>query len=104
MDDNRIYELLELLAEYLKKTDQAIGRIDLAYSVLLKHSDELLKHSGELLKHSDELLDLRKKSEKHEQEMLELRKESLKHEIQQEAILKEIFSISKRVQSVEEKK
>jgi len=83
MDDNRIYELLELLAEYLKKTDQAIGRIDLAYDVLLKHSDQLLRHAEELR---------------------ELRKESLKHEIQQEVILKEIFSISKRVQSVEEKK
>ena len=90
MDDKRILELLELLAEYLKKTDQAIGRIDLAYDVLLKHSDQLLKHSDQLSGHAEELR--------------EFRKESLRHEIQQEAILKEIFSISKRVQSVEEKK
>jgi len=83
MDDKRILELLELISEYLKKTDQAIGRIDLAYDVLLKHSDQLLTHAEELR---------------------ELRKESLKRETQQEAILKEIFSISKRVQSVEEKK
>jgi len=97
MDDKRILELLELLAEYLKKTDQAIGRIDLAYDVLLKHSDQLLKHSDQLLKHSDQLSG-------HAEELREFRKESLRHEIQQEAILKEIFSISKRVQSVEEKK
>ena len=61
-------KIVELLSEYLKKTDQTLERVDLAYDVLVKHSEQIE----------------------------ELRKESLKHGIQQEALLKEIFSISRR--------
>jgi hypothetical protein len=32
-------KLLELLSEYLKKTDQTLERMDLAYDVLMKHSE-----------------------------------------------------------------
>ena len=76
-------KILELLSEYLKKTDQTLERMDLAYDVLIKHSEQILKHS---------------------EQIEELRKESLKHGIQQEALLKEIFSISRRVGSLEDNK
>ena len=81
-------KILELLAEYLKKTDQTLERMDLAYDVLIKHSEELV--------------DLRKVSEKNQQEIVELRKESIKHEIQQDVLLKEILSISRRVGNLED--
>ncbi len=82
-------KILELLAEYLKKTDQTLERIeetnkridqsnkrmDLAYGILVQHSEELIS----------------------------LRQEARKREIQQEALLKEIFSISKRVGNLEDK-
>ena len=76
-------KILELLSEYLKKTDQTLERMDLAYDVLIKHSEQILKHS---------------------EQIEELRKESLKHVIQQEALLKEIFSISRRVGNLEDNK
>jgi hypothetical protein len=76
-------KILELLSEYLKKTDQTLERMGLAYDVLIKHSEQILKHS---------------------EQIEELRKESLKHGIQQEALLKEIFSISRRVGSLEDNK
>ena len=76
-------KILELLSEYLKKTDQTLERMDLAYDVLIKHSEQILKHS---------------------EQIEELRKESLKHGIQQEALLKEIFSISRRVGNLEDNK
>ncbi len=90
-------KILELLAEYLQKTDRTLERmektdkkIDLAYDVLVKHSEELIS--------------LRKETEELRNESLSLRKESLKREVQQEALLKEIFSISRRVSNLEDKK
>lgn len=81
--------IIELLAEYIQKTDRALERmeksdkrIELAYDVLVKHAEELIA--------------LRKESEELRRETSDLRKESLKREIQQEALLKEIFSISRR--------
>ena len=62
--------------------DASNKRMDLAYDVLIKHSEELVE--------------LRK-------ETTDLRKETIKREIQQEALLKEIFSISRRVGSLEDK-
>ena len=69
-------KILELLSEYLKKIGQTLERMDFAYNVLIKHSEQIE----------------------------ELRKEPLKHGIQQEALLKEIFSISRRVESLEDNK
>ncbi len=83
-------KILELLAEYLKKTDQTLERMDLAYDVLIKHSEELVE--------------LRKSSEKNQHEIVELRKESIKREIQQDVLLKEILSISRRVGTLEDKR
>jgi hypothetical protein len=87
--------ILELLAEYLKKTDQTIERMDLANKRMDLAYDVLIKHS-------EALIELRKVSEKNQNEIVELRKETIKREIQQEALLKEIFSISRRVGSLED--
>lgn len=89
--------ILELLAEYLKKTDQALERIDLAYDVLIKHSEELVELRKSSEKNQQEIVELRKES-------LDLRKESIKREIQQDVLLKEILSISRRVGALEDKR
>ncbi|HEY5823961.1 MAG TPA: hypothetical protein VIT44_06345 [Cyclobacteriaceae bacterium] len=76
-------KIIELLSDYLKKTDQLLERMDnsdkkmqLAYDILIKHSEEILS----------------------------LRKETLKREVQHDTLLKEIFSISKRVGNLEDGK
>ncbi len=79
-------KILELIADYLKKTDQTLERMDFAYDVLMKHSEELMKHS-------EELIELRKSSVKNQEEITSLRKDSMKHQIQQDVLLKEIMSI-----------
>ncbi len=111
-------KIIELLSEYLQKTDRTLermeksdkkfdevqaelakhsDRIDLAYAELTKHFKKIDLAYDVLMKHSDELISLRKASD-------ELRKESMKREIQQEALLKEIFSISRRVANIEDEK
>ena len=108
--------ILELLAEYLKKTDQSLERIDLAYTVLMKHSGQFEQHSGQFEQHSKQFeqhskqfAQHSKQFEQHSDQLMkqserieELRKESLKHQVQQEALLKEIFSISRRVSNLED--
>ena len=122
--------ILELLAEYLKKTDQSLERIDLAYTVLMKHSGQFEQHSGQFEQHSGQFEQHSKQFEQHSKQFAqhskqfeqhskqfaqhsdqlmkqserieELRKESLKHQVQQEALLKEIFSISRRVSNLED--
>ena len=81
-------KIIELLAEYLKKTDQALERIDKAYESIKKHSEQFDKHSEQF--------------DKHWQEITALRKESMKMQIQNDVLLKEILSISKRVQNLED--
>jgi predicted patatin/cPLA2 family phospholipase len=82
-------KIIELLAEYLKKTDQAVERIDKAYESIKKHSEQFDKHSEQF--------------DKHWQEITALRKDSMKMQIQNDVLLQEILSISKRVQNLEEK-
>ena len=101
--------ILELLAEYLKKTDQSLERIDLAYTVLMKHSGQFEQHSGQFEQHSKQFEQHSKQFAQHSDQLMkqsdrieELRKESLKHQVQQEALLKEIFSISRRVSNLED--
>jgi hypothetical protein len=72
-------KILELLAEYLVKTDRSLGRIE-----------EL----------QQEIRDLQKKNLELSKETLELRKESLKYEISNDVLLKETLSISRRVQTL----
>ncbi len=89
-------KIIELLAEYLLKTDQSLDRIE----VLQKQTNELQKQTNELQKQTNEL---QKQSLQVQKEIKELRSESLKHEIKNDVLLKEILSISKRVMTLEER-
>lgn len=94
--------ILELLAEYLKKTDQTMERMDASNKRMDESNKRMDLAYDVLIKHSEELIELRKVSEKNQNEIVELRKETIKREIQQEALLKEIFSISRRVGNLED--
>jgi hypothetical protein len=74
-------KIIELLAEYLQKTDRILDRLDKHDSIFEKQFKVMMEHSKQIES---------------------LRKETLKHSIHQEEILKEIFSISKRVNTLEE--
>ena len=92
--------IIELLTEYLRKTDQTTDEIK-AVNKRIETSNGLLTKSIESVEKSLEsaygiLI-------KHAEELVALRKEALKREVQQEALLKEIFSISKRVGNLESK-
>lgn len=86
-------KILELLAEYLKKTDQTLESIEETNKRIDQSNKRMDLAYGILVQHSEELISLRK----------EARQEALKREVQQEALLKEIFSISKRVGNLEDK-
>jgi hypothetical protein len=89
-------KIIELLAEYLKKTDKALERLE-KHSQQFDRQAQILEKQTLVLEKHTELL------EKHSEEIVSLRKESLKHDIRNEALLKEIFSISKRVGNLEDK-
>ncbi|MFM9838465.1 MAG: hypothetical protein ACKVOQ_09395 [Cyclobacteriaceae bacterium] len=89
-------KIIELLAEYLLKTDRSLDRIE----ALQKQTSELQKQTSELQKQTYEL---QKQSIDLQKETKELRSESLKHEIKNDVLLKEILSISKRVMTLEER-
>ncbi len=93
--------IVELLAEYMQKTDRILdemakngkanaefqkifqnqlNRMDVAYQIIVGHSEKI---------------------EGLQKECKELRSESLKYSIQNDVILKEILSISKRVNDLE---
>ena len=95
-------KILELLAEYLKKTDQTLERMDLAYDVLIKHSEELVELRKVSEQNQKQIEQNQKQIAQNQQEIVELRKESIKHEIQQDVLLKEILSISRRVGNLED--
>jgi uncharacterized protein YlxW (UPF0749 family) len=97
-------KIVELLSEYLLKTDRILDRLDThdnLFEAMLKQMDAQSKRMDlayqVIIKHSEQI-------EKLQQETQELRKESLKREMNNEVLLKEIFSISKRVQTLEEKR
>jgi uncharacterized coiled-coil DUF342 family protein len=96
-------KIIELLAEYLKKTDQALERIDKAYESIKKHSEQFDKHSEQFDKHSEQFAQHTKQFEKHWDEITALRKESLKMQVKSDVLLQEILSISRRVQNLEDK-
>jgi uncharacterized coiled-coil DUF342 family protein len=88
--------IIELLAEYLQKTDRILDRLDShdqLFEEMLKRIDICSKQTQELQIQTKEL----------QKETKELRSESLKHEIKNDVLLKEILSISKRVMTLEEK-
>jgi hypothetical protein len=81
--------IIELLAEYLQKTDRILDRLD--------SHDQLFEATLKRIDISSEQIQQLQKETK------ELRSESLKHEIKNDVLLKEILSISKRVMTLEEK-
>ena len=89
-------KIVELLAEYLLKTDKALANIE----ALQKQTLEIQKQTHDLQQQTH---DLQKQTHELQRETKELRRESLKHEIKNDVLLKEILSISKRVLTLEEK-
>ncbi|MBC7921028.1 MAG: hypothetical protein H7Z75_08030 [Ferruginibacter sp.] len=102
-------KIIELLAEYLRKTDRLLERMDRQQQNFEEQGRRMDQHQrnfeeqGQQIKEQNQRMDLAYDVLiKHSEEMLELRKEAKKREIQQETILKEIFAISKRVQKLED--
>lgn len=110
-------KIIELLAEYLLKTDRVLDRLDshdhLFKEVLARidkkseQIDDLGMQTKELQRETRELQqqtkELQQQTKELQQQTKELRSESLKHEIKNDVLLKEILSISKRVWTLEEK-
>lgn len=96
-------KIIELLAEYLLKTDRILDRLD-SHDHLFK---EVLARIDKKSEQIDELQmqtkELQRETRELQQQTKELRSESLKHEIKNDVLLKEILSISKRVWTLEEK-
>lgn len=96
-------KIIELLAEYLVKTDRILDRLD-SHDHLFK---EVLARIDKKSEQIDELQmqtkELQRETRELQQQTKELRSESLKHEIKNDVLLKEILSISKRVWTLEEK-
>ena len=89
-------KIIELLAEYLLKTDRILDRLD--------SHDHLFKEVlARIDKKSEQIDELQMQTKELQRETKELRSESLKHEIKNDVLLKEILSISKRVLTLEEK-
>jgi len=82
-------KIIELLAEYLQKTDRILDRLD-SHDHLF---EEILKRIDASSQQIHQL----------QTETKELRSESLKHEIKNDVLLKEILSIYKRAMTLEEK-
>ena len=79
--------IIELLSEYLRKSD--------------KHEEEIMQNQQNIEKMLVKLDRNQVSIENNQQEIKALRSESLKNQIQQDVVLKEILSISKRVSSLE---
>ena len=96
-------KIIELLAEYLLKTDRILDRLD-SHDHLFK---EVLARIDKKSEQIDDLgmqtKELQQQTKELQQQTKELRSESLKHEIKNDVLLKEILSISKRVWTLEEK-
>lgn len=86
MNENKI---IELLAEYLQKTDRMLDKMDQHEKIFDKQFERMDLAYQVLISHSEKIEDLQSQTK----------------EIQQrnEALLKEILSISKRVQTIEGK-
>jgi len=102
--------IIELLSEYLIKTDRILEEMvknDLKFSEQNKSiiaQSESITAQNERITAQNERIDLAYQALlKHAEEIKQLRQETLKHEIQNQEILKEIFSISKRVSNIEDK-
>jgi|GEM_PF-2539501 len=106
--EKRILELIELLGEYLQKTDRLLdrmdkhdilfekqfARMDLAYQVIVTHSERI-----EILQ--EETKDLQRQTKDLQQQTKELQLETKEIQQRNDSTFKEILSISKRVQTLE---
>lgn len=106
--EKRILELIELLAEYLQKTDRLLdrmdkhdvlfekqfARMDLAYQVIVTHSERI-----EILQ--EETKDLQRQTKDLQQQTKELQLQTKEIQQRNDSTFKEILSISKRVQTLE---
>ncbi len=103
-------KIIELLAEYLLKTDRILDRLDShdhLFKEVLARIDKKSEQIDELQMQTKELQretrELQQQTKELQQQTKELRSEFLKHEIKNDVLLKEILSISKRVWTLEEK-
>lgn len=117
-------KIIKLLEEYLRKTDRALEQLkrnDLKFEKMLaelkgnekrsaKNDLKFDKMFAEFEKNdrkfegNDRKFDLLQKSiDKHAEEIAELRKDAKKRSLQQDVLLKEILSISRRVHKLEDK-
>lgn len=106
--EKRILELIELLAEYLQKTDRLLdrmdkhdvlfekqfARMDLAYQVIVTHSERI-----EILQ--EETKDLQRQTKDLQLQTKELQLQTKEIQQRNDSTFKEILSISKRVQTIE---
>lgn len=124
--EKRILELIELLAEYLQKTDRLLdrmdkhdvlfekqfARMDLAYQVIVTHSErienlqeetkDLQRQTKDLQLQTKELQQQTKEQTKDLQlQIKELQLQTKEIQQRNDSTFKEILSISKRVQTIE---
>ncbi len=124
--EKRILELIELLAEYLQKTDRLLdrmdkhdvlfekqfARMDLAYQVIVTHSEriEILQEETKDLQRQtkdlqqqtkEQTKDLQLQIKELYQQTKELQLETKEIQQRNDSTFKEILSISKRVQTLE---
>ena len=106
--EKRILELIELLAEYLQKTDRLLdrmdkhdvlfekqfARMDLAYQVIVTHSERI-----ENLQ--DQTKDIQLQTKDLQLQTKELQLQTKEIQQRNDSTFKEILSISKRVQTIE---
>ena len=117
--EKRILELIELLAEYLQKTDRLLdrmdkhdvlfekqfARMDLAYQVIVTHSERieiLQEETKDLQRQTKDLQQQTKEQTKDLQlQIKELQLQTKEIQQRNDSTFKEILSISKRVQTIE---
>lgn len=94
MDESKI---LELLAEYLRKTDQILERLGKQEEHWNKQDARLDIAYQTLIFHSEKIEALQKASE-------EIRKQTKKIEVRNDAMLQQLIALSKRVNTIERKR
>ena len=120
--EKRILELIELLAEYLQKTDRLLdrmdkhdilfekqfARMDLAYQVIVTHSERienLQDQTKDLQLQTKDLQlqtkDIQQQTKELYQQTKELQMQTKEIQLRNDSTFKEILSISKRVQTIE---
>jgi chromosome segregation ATPase len=96
-------KIIELLAEYLKKADQLLDRMDRTERGIDIMSKAIAEHSVKFNKVFDEIKQLREDQNRLSEDQNKLREEHNRMREEQGIMLKELVSISKRVAVVEEK-